>query len=384
MSAPLSKVLLVDDEPKLLSALRRRLSNWFEIETAEHGEAALAALAADPAIGVIVADMQMPGMNGVELLKRVRVAHPAVRRMMLTGNADQETAIAAVNEGQVMRFLRKPCEAETLKEAIDRAFEDIRFEQDEASPAAGMTPALNEARDSFLSMMSHELRTPLNHIIGLANLLDIERPIGADPVSHDYLRQISESGESLLQIVNRVLEYSRLRSEIHDAHEVGPVDLVALVHQEVERQRPAAAKRLITFSVDSLRKRIEMPAHEGELRLALRELLANAVKFNRPEGHVSIVIKCDAEWAAIRIADTGCGMPREFCSLAGAPFVQAEQGLARRHEGVGLGLALVDTIARANDGVFRIESEEGKGATAILALRRRPLDSRDGTRVEAA
>lgn len=377
MSAPLNKVLLVDDEPKLLSALRRRLSTWFEVETAESGSGALVKLAADPAIGVIVADMQMPGMNGVELLKRVRAVHPAVRRMMLTGNADQETAIAAVNEGQVMRFLRKPCEAETLKEALDRAFEDIRFEQEEPSATDAASPTLREARDSFLSMMSHELRTPLNHIIGLANLLDAERPIGADPESHDYLQKISESGEALLTIVNRVLEYSRLRSEIRDSVEVGPVDLVGLALREVDAHRAAAAKRLITLSVDSLRKRIELPAHEGELRLALRELLSNAIKFNRPEGHVSVVIKCDAEWAAIRIADTGCGMPRGFCDIVGAPFVTGEQGPSRRHEGVGLGLALVDTIARANDGVFRIESEEGKGAIAVLALRRRPLESRD-------
>lgn len=377
MSAPLSKVLLVDDEPKLLAALRRRLSTWFAIETAESGAAALEALARDPAIGVIVADMQMPGMNGVELLKRVRDVAPRIRRMMLTGNADQETAIAAVNEGQVMRFLRKPCEAETLKEAIDRAFEDIRFENEDAAPAATAAGPATEARDAFLSMMNHELRTPLNHIIGLANLLDVEGPVGADPSSHDYLKQISASGEHLLHVLNRILEYSRLRSETRDGAAPGSFDLVALVHKEVDRQRAAAARKLVTLSVDSLRRRIEIPAHEGEVRLALRELLSNAIKFNRPEGHVSVVVKCDPQWAAVRIADTGFGMPKGFCDIAGAPFFQADMTGARAHEGVGLGLALVDTIARSNDGAFRIETAEGRGVTATLALRRGGIEARD-------
>lgn len=373
MSAPRNKVLLVDDEPKLLAALRRRLSSWFEVTTAPSGREALRLIEDDESIAVIIADMQMPEMNGIELLKRVRDCAPHIRRMMLTGNADQETAIAAVNEGQVMRFMRKPCEAETLKEAIQHAFEDIRFENaDGAAPAAANEDlGLNQARDAFLSMMNHELRTPLNHIIGLATLLDQERPIGSDAASHEYLRQISASGEHLLHIVNRVLEYSKLRSDAREERFAGPVDLVALAHKEVDRLRASAAKKLVTMSIDSLRKRVEVTAHEGELRLAVKELLVNAIKFNRAEGHVSVVIKCDPEWAAIRISDTGCGMPKDFAAKAGLAFVQAQGGLSREDDGIGLGLALVATIAQSNNGVLRLDSEEGRGATATLALKRR-------------
>jgi signal transduction histidine kinase len=372
MSAPLSKVLLVDDEPKLLAALRRRLSAWFEIATAQSGPEALRLIEEDQSIAVIIADMQMPEMNGVELLKRVREAAPHIRRMMLTGNADQETAIAAVNEGQVMRFMRKPCEAETLKEAIQHAFDDIRFENADgaAPPATEADAGLNEAREAFLSMMNHELRTPLNHIIGLANLLDQERPIGADPASHEYLRQISASGEHLLHIVNRVLEYSKLRSDARADRLAGPVDLVALVHKEVDRLRGTASRKLVTMSIDSLRKRVEVTAHEGELRLAVKELLVNAIKFNRAEGHVSVVVKCDAEWAAIRISDTGSGMPKDFVAKAGLAFAQAQGGLARKQDGVGLGLALVSAIAQSNNGLLRLDSQEGRGSTATLALKR--------------
>lgn len=376
MSEALNVVLLVDDEPKLLAALRRRLSTWFTVRTAESGAEALAMIDADPSIAVMIADMQMPGMNGIELLKRVRDKAPHIRRMMLTGNSDQETAIAAVNEGQVMRFMRKPCEAETLKEAIDRAFEDIQFEAGEVvSPSSDDAPNVDAARDAFLSMMNHELRTPLNHIIGLSALLQAEGPLGADAKSQDYLRQISASGEELLHIVNRTLEFSKLRSDAAADRRPGVFDLVSLVNREVDRLRAMAAKKFVTISIDSLRRHINVTAHEGELKLALKELLVNAIKFNRPEGHVSVVIKCDLEWAAVRIADTGGGMPKSYRPWAASPFVQGDGSLSRPEGGVGLGLALADTIAKANNGVLKIDSESGRGVTAIFALRRAPIDA---------
>jgi signal transduction histidine kinase len=145
---------------------------------------------------------------------------------------------------------------------------------------------------------------------------------------------------------------------------------VALVHKEVDRLRGTASRKLVTMSIDSLRKRVEVTAHEGELRLAVKELLVNAIKFNRAEGHVSVVVKCDAEWAAIRISDTGSGMPKDFVAKAGLAFAQAQGGLARKQDGVGLGLALVSAIAQSNNGLLRLDSQEGRGSTATLALKR--------------
>ena len=137
MSPQPKKVLLVDDEERLLSALRRRLSGDFDILTAVSGGKALELIAAEPSIAVVVADMQMPEMNGIELLKLIRERAPAIRRLMLTGNADQETAVAAINEGKVMRFLRKPCEIEDLKTALNQALADYEFQ---ASPSIPQAP----------------------------------------------------------------------------------------------------------------------------------------------------------------------------------------------------------------------------------------------------
>jgi response regulator RpfG family c-di-GMP phosphodiesterase len=112
------KILLVDDESNVLESIRRQLRNRFEIVTAESGEEALAALKTEGPFSIIVSDMRMPGMDGVQLLARVKDMYPETVRIMLTGNADQETAVEAVNAGQIFRFLNKPCSTATLATAL--------------------------------------------------------------------------------------------------------------------------------------------------------------------------------------------------------------------------------------------------------------------------
>lgn len=108
------KILFVDDEPNILQSIQRQLRGRFDLETAGGGDEALRVLKEKGPFAVIVSDMRMPEMNGVELLTRVRDSYPETVRLMLTGNADQETAMEAVNNGQIFRFLTKPCPQATF------------------------------------------------------------------------------------------------------------------------------------------------------------------------------------------------------------------------------------------------------------------------------
>jgi response regulator RpfG family c-di-GMP phosphodiesterase len=112
------KILLVDDELNILQSMQRQLRKRFEITTAESGDEALKVLKNEGPFAVIVSDMRMPGMDGVQLLSRVKDSYPNVVRMMLTGNADQETASEAVNGGQIFRFLTKPCSTASLATSL--------------------------------------------------------------------------------------------------------------------------------------------------------------------------------------------------------------------------------------------------------------------------
>ncbi len=115
------RVLFVDDEPNVLSAIRRSLRNDFDVHTAESGREALELIAKSEPFAVIVSDCRMPEMDGIELLQRCSKIAPSSVRLMLTGNMDQETAVRAVNTGDVFKFLNKPCQVDALKQVMAQA-----------------------------------------------------------------------------------------------------------------------------------------------------------------------------------------------------------------------------------------------------------------------
>ena len=120
------KILFVDDETSVLDGYRRILRLEFPISTALNGEQGLAAIKATGPYAVVVSDMRMPGMNGAEFLAQVRQRAPDAVRILLTGHADLDSAIDAVNRGNIFRFLTKPCEKQVLLEAIHSALEIYR------------------------------------------------------------------------------------------------------------------------------------------------------------------------------------------------------------------------------------------------------------------
>jgi response regulator RpfG family c-di-GMP phosphodiesterase len=117
----MKKILFVDDEPNILAAFQRQLHKHFQVDTATGPAAGLAALQNWREYAVVVADMQMPEMNGVDFLVKVKSAAPDLVLMMLTGNADQATAVKAINRGNIFRFLNKPCPPEELVSALEAA-----------------------------------------------------------------------------------------------------------------------------------------------------------------------------------------------------------------------------------------------------------------------
>jgi len=121
------RVLFVDDEPAILESIAANLRRGFEILTAPSGAAGLEMLKADPTISVVVSDMRMPQMNGATFLARAREVAPMTVRMLLTGQADLASAIEAVNNGQIYRFLTKPCPRDTLRETVESAVEQYRL-----------------------------------------------------------------------------------------------------------------------------------------------------------------------------------------------------------------------------------------------------------------
>jgi response regulator RpfG family c-di-GMP phosphodiesterase len=117
----LPRILCVDDEPRILEGLSLQLRRDYQVVTATSGQAALQTLKDTPGIMVVVSDMRMPGMDGAALLKQIKQRYPEITRLLLTGEPGRDAAVHAVNEGQIFRFLTKPCPPDQLRNAIDEA-----------------------------------------------------------------------------------------------------------------------------------------------------------------------------------------------------------------------------------------------------------------------
>jgi len=122
-----NRILLVDDDANVLAGYERSLRRKFSVRTAQSGDRGLSLLEEEGPFSVVVADMQMPGMNGVQFLRKAQDKAPDSVRLMLTGNSDQQTVADAVNQGHVFSFLTKPCAADALESALENAIRQYRL-----------------------------------------------------------------------------------------------------------------------------------------------------------------------------------------------------------------------------------------------------------------
>lgn len=174
------KILLVDDEPHVLEAYHRNLHRRFSLELAQGAESAIRALEEHGPYAVIVSDMRMPGRSGVELLEEVQERFPGVIRIMLTGNADQQTAVEAVNRGSVFRFLTKPCGPEELALTLEaglRQFQLLAAERELLEQTlTGAVKVLTEVASLREPLRFDLVNTARDLALGVAHRLRLENP----------------------------------------------------------------------------------------------------------------------------------------------------------------------------------------------------------------
>ena len=163
------KILFVDDEANVLSALKRQFRKKYAVSTAESGAAAIKLITDEGPYAVIVSDMQMPEMNGVQFLATAQKLAPDSVRLMLTGNADQQTAIEAVNQGAVFSFYTKPCPSEVMAQAIDKAIQQHRLITAERELLEG---TLNGSVKLLMDMLSMVAPKAFARTVALQEMLE--------------------------------------------------------------------------------------------------------------------------------------------------------------------------------------------------------------------
>jgi len=292
---------------------------------------------------------------GTELLRQVIA--PVLAAMALLG------VLAAL---LVRRTIR-------TAEELERALSEIKGKEREARAAAREAQMASAAKSRFLANISHELRSPLHAIIGFASFLREEKlgPVG-QPKYRDFVEQIHEEGKALNQIVDDLLDYTRLDSGVGE-HEDEAVDLAYVLQTIVRGFQVRAEDKGVALTARTPSDAPRLLGDERGLRQLVRHMIDNAVKFTAANGAVRAALESvtDADGATrlrLIVADDGVGMDQAHIDQMMAPFEQGDADIDRRHGGVGIGLALVRLLLRNHQADLEIESAAMAGARFIITF----------------
>jgi two-component system cell cycle sensor histidine kinase PleC len=225
----------------------------------------------------------------------------------------------------------------------------------------------NRAKTEFLANISHELRTPLNAIIGFSDVMQRELfgPLGSEQY-RAYARDIYQSGSHLHDVINDILDLSKIEAGKLDLREE-MIDVETTVRRCIRLLRPRADGGEITLEARLDDKLPALHADHRKMKQILINLLSNAVKFTRPGGTVAVEGSTDDSGSLVlAVVDTGIGMATEDIPTALAPFGQLDSSLDRKYEGTGLGLPLTKSLVELHGGTLAIDSTVGKGTRVTV------------------
>src|SRR5215467_3185050 len=322
----------------------------------------------------VTSEGQSPGARTFEAqLDDGRWLHISERRTKDGGYVSVGTDITNIkrHEEKLMdsekRLMATVADLRHSQQKLERQAEEVADLAEKYAEEKTRAEEANQAKSKFLANMSHELRTPLNAIIGFSEIMEsgMFGPLGSDKY-REYCRDIHQSGQYLLEVINDILDMSKI--------EAGRIRLDA---EQIELE-PFLNDAMRVVSGRANDKRLKLTARIGAgirltadhrlLKQIILNLLSNAVKFTPEGGRVTIRSRATSGWVSVSIADTGIGIPEDALARLGRPFEQVESQLTKSHQGSGLGLAIAKSLTELHHGTMRIRSTLGRGTMVMLRL----------------
>lgn len=375
MAGERERILVVDDEESVRTLLKRTLTEaGYDVVTAANGQEALDKVS-QLQVRVVLSDIKMPGISGIEVLRKLTADHPDICVIMATAVADTQTAVDVMKLG-AYDYISKPFNRDDLVMRVRKAIEKLELEEKIKESTAELEVAMrnaqvaNQAKSDFLASMSHELRTPLTSILGLSEVLQEEYFGKLNSKQKQYLNDIQESGQHLLLLINDILDIAKVEAGKMEL-ELGPVVVKELLENSLIMIKEKAGKHNIKLDVDLAPeiKGLKIQADERKLKQIIFNLLSNAVKFTPDGGRIQLGASCEDEKLAVAVTDTGIGISLEKQEKVFQEFYQVEAGLRDKTPGTGLGLPLSRRMVEMHGGEIWCESEgEGKGSRFVFTI----------------
>jgi hypothetical protein len=383
-SKPRAAILIVDDEPANLMAVEATLESVNQpIVKAASGVEALAQVLVQD-FAVILLDVHMPGMTGIETATRIRERERSrqIPIIFLTGSVRAAEMMFQGYSAGAVDYILKPVEPDILRAKVEVFVElaiarlELKERVAERERTAAEIRQLNvalEQRNNDLTVansdleafghtVAHDLRAPLRHIAGYMSLLERTALRKLTPTEREQLATIRSSAERMNRLIGDLLTFSRLgRAEVRK----GPVDVDGLLREVVSEHAAEAGNRNIVWSLQPMP---EVPGDPGLLRQVLENLVANAVKYTGPRDPAEIEIGASRGNGEVifHVRDNGVGFKSDHASRLYRVFSRLHP--AEDFEGTGIGLATVRRIVEKHGGRVWANAKENEGATFCFAL----------------
>lgn len=358
------RILYVDDEPNNLTGFKATFRRDYKVTTAQSAREAMDILK-EQEFEVIISDERMPDITGVEFFKAILDDYPQPVRMLLTGYADIESVIKAINDGQVYRYISKPWDENDMRMTIGNALQFYNAKNELRERNKELEKAYQEL-EKFVYSASHDLRAPLASVLGIVRVAQMEDDLERDDYSQ-YMGKIESSVNKLDMLLQNIISYYRSsRLEKHNVE----VDFKKLIENTLQSFEYYENASEIDFAIN-VDQQAPFTGDETRIQIVLNNIVSNAIKYQRPEEEhkkVSINATITASDAYIEVVDNGVGIAPEEIDNIFTMFYRS----AVKNAGSGIGLYIVKETLNKISGTIDVESTAGQGTRIVIKIPNQP------------
>jgi signal transduction histidine kinase len=357
------RVVVIDDDHAMRLSCKQILAKMgFAVEVFDNGADGLDGVGRlKPAL--VVVDLKMPGIGGMEVVARVHEMDPQTVILVITGYATIGTAVEAMKTG-AYDFLPKPFSPDEMRVIVQRGLERQALLRETQRLRADQ----EQLRRRFITFVSHQLQSPLSAV---HQYLDVLKRLGNTAEARDqreqWLARCLARTEELQELIRDWLTLARVEagSFVRSAE---AIDLRDVVRELPERYGERAAAARVTLSIEEPASPCPVPADRKALDVLVDNLVTNAIKYNRAGGTVTVTLRARGNEIRLAVADTGIGIPEAQREFLFNEFFRVHTEATSDVPGTGLGLAICKRIAMELGATIEVESREGEGTTFCVAL----------------